>query len=139
MDTKGKNYLKVVGIIDIIIAVFGIIGIVGILAFSNTDVMKQAITQTGFNTPMLVVEGLDSIILLIAGITGIMYCNDPEHANVNLIMGGLVLLITIIGLIMTGKIGISSIISFILPALYLIGAYLNKKTDIAEFNEENNI
>lgn len=139
MNAKGKNFLKVVGIIDIVLAVLAIIGFAGIFVLKNSEMGKTVMSQAGINNVVLIQDAIDSIILLIAGITGVKYCNDPEHANINLIMGGLVLLSTFIGLFTSKDISIFSLIGFILPVLYLIGAYLNKKTDIDEFNEENSI
>lgn len=138
MNAKGKSLLKIVGIINIILAIIVTISFLLILATKDSTLGTEIMKEAQLTNVELGLSVVDALILLFAGFTGIMYCNKPEYANINLIFGGLSLLMVIIGLFMH-KITLYSIVGFILPLLYLLGAYLNKKMDIDAFREENNL
>lgn len=145
---KGRNFLKVTGILMIIGAALGIIlgiialiGAIAILSGAAADLVTIEEGAALANVSSLVVVSavvglIGAVIQLIAGILGVKNSNRPEKATVCIVFGIIVLVLEIISLIMTftsgGTASALTIISDIvlgvaIPILYLVGAFLNKK------------
>lgn len=127
---KGKNFLKVTGILMIIFGaialIFGIIALLGVLALDAKGLLLIA-----------VILGLVSAVCeIIAGIVGVKNCNKPEKAGACIAWGVITLILALAGVVISILMGGSSVSSIIvsivssiaIPVLYLIGAGLNKKS-----------
>lgn len=134
---KGKNYLKVTGILMIIGAAFGIIfGIIAVLGSSAAAVLLDASVGALMFASLLSL--FSAAIELVAGILGIKYCMRPEKANVCLGFGIAVAVLSVVGNIISMSLGtefsfFSLIIGLVLPILYIIGAVFNKKPQQNDF------
>lgn len=142
---KGKNFLKVTGILMIIggaltIIVSGVLGIIGYLGTTAMITVEgvDAATVSAAGSFVLVASILSlvgGILELIAGIVGVKNCARPEKATACIVWGFIVLVINVVSLILNfagsganaGTIITSIIAGIVLPVLYLIGAFLNKK------------
>lgn len=128
---KGKNFLKVTGILMIIGGAFGIIG--GIISIVGVAALAAVLeTSAGGLMFASILVLISAIIELIAGISGVKNCARAEKAQSCLIMGILVALLCIAGNITSIVLGSSVawyswIVGLVLPVLYIIGAVLNKK------------
>lgn len=128
---KGKNFLKVTGILMIIGGSIGLIA--GVLAIISVGTVASLLeTSAGVLMFASVLILVSAIIQLIAGISGIRYCAKPEKSNACIIMGALVAGLSLVGTLMSVSLGndfniMSMIIGLVLPVLYIIGAVLNKK------------
>jgi len=135
---KGKNYLKVTGILMIIAAALGFIWILfDILSISKIVENAKYLPNVSINLDVLYASFIVLLIMyiveLVAGILGIVYCQKPERANVCLIAGVTLLVLTILGDILQmiglseSNLAFSLITGGVLPVLYIIGAVLNSK------------
>ena len=141
-QSKGRSFLKVCGILMIIGGaigiIFGIIGIVSGLAVGSlaTEVGADAVTAGSVIIVGSVIGLIGAIVELIAGIVGVKNSNKPEKATACIVWGFIVLVLQIISLILTlsgggqsaGSVIVTIICGIALPVLYLIGAFLNKKS-----------
>jgi len=134
---QGSKFLKVTGILMIIFSaiglIFGIIALVGlgalvVLAESmGTDVPMGLLTVSG----ILAVVG--AVVQLIAGIVGVKNWNKPEKAGACILWGIVVIALCVISNVMTligypENFSIISVLSvLVIPVLYLIGGFQNKK------------
>ena len=132
---KGHKFLKVTGILMIIGGAFGIIGgIVAILGVSGLAALVGSAAGTGILYMASILCLVSGIVQLIAGIMGVKNCEKPEMAQKCMIWGAIVAALSILGNILNVVAGsgfnVTSLITgLILPALYIYGAYLNKKED----------
>ncbi|MCL1974243.1 MAG: hypothetical protein FWG54_05445 [Bacteroidetes bacterium] len=126
MEKKSNKLLKIVGILMIIGSIISIIlGLVvgGIAAlFGGLNLITFA--------ALLMLAG--GIVNLIAGICGVKYAAKPEKANTCILYGVLTAALVVLSNILyvsagSGMNTTSLITGLLLPALYLIGAYQNKK------------
>lgn len=128
---KGKNFLKVTGILMIIGGAFGIIaGIIAVVGVSAMAVLLE--TGTGGLMFASILILVSAIIQLVAGISGVKNCARPEKASSCLVMGILVAVLSLAGNITTSVLGgsfsvVNLITGLVLPVLYIIGAVMNKK------------
>ncbi len=132
---KGHKFLKVTGILMIIGGAFGIIaGIVAILGVSGLAALVGSAAGTGILYMASILCLVSGIVQLIAGIMGVKNCEKPEMAQKCIVWGAIVAALSILGNILNVVAGsgfnVTSLITgLILPALYIYGAYLNKKED----------
>lgn len=130
---KGHKFLKVTGILMIIGGAFGIIaGIVAILGVSGLAALVGSAAGTGILYMASILCLVSGIVQLIAGIMGVKNCEKPEMAQKCIVWGAIVAALSILGNILNVVAGsgfnVTSLITgLILPALYIYGAYLNKK------------
>ncbi len=131
---KGKNFLKVCGILMIIGGGLGvIISIIAAIGAAAVQTLATAVdaasmgVSTGSMWVAVVLAIVGSVLELVCGIVGCVNCSKPEKAMVNIVFGVLVVVIQIIALIMNFSVP-SLITGFIVPALYLVGAFLNKQS-----------
>jgi hypothetical protein len=121
-ETRGKNFLLVVGIMSIIGGSMSIMIFVTSMAASG-QLLGDIINVTIFNL-------FAGIYQLIMGIAGVKYCKVVKKAPMLLMMGILALVIPLIGLIETIVVfGVAfsfmGLIGFVLPVLFIIGAKMN--------------
>jgi len=134
---EGSKFLKVTGILMIIFSVIGFIfALIAVLGLGALALMAEA---TGVEVPMgmMVVSGIlavvGAIIQFIAGIVGTKNWNKPEKANKCIIWGIIVIALCIFSNILTlvgypDSFSVMSVITgLVIPVLYLIGGFQNKK------------
>lgn len=128
---KGKNYLKVTGILMIIGGCIGIIG--GIIALISVGALATLL-ETSMGSLMLgsLLVLISSIIQLFAGIMGVRDCARPEKAQNCIVIGAMVAVLSVVGNLISVAAGngfnvMNMITGLILPVLYIVGAMLNKK------------
>ncbi len=134
METKGRKLLKVSGIIFVIEGILGILSY-GILTLVLSVGLVINYVDGGFKaTGVAVLYTAAAIVALIAGIMGVKHSDDKAAAGKCLVWG-------VINLIMTFAAGVWSLsdegvtvihvlytsIGFIIPSLYIAGAYINKE------------
>ncbi len=130
---KGNKFLMVTGILMIIGGAFGIIaGIVAILGVSGLAALAGSAAGTGMLYLSSFLCLASGIVQLIAGVMGVKNCEKPEMAQKCIIWGAIVAALSVLGNILNVVVGssfnvTSLLIGLILPALYIYGAYLNKK------------
>lgn len=128
---KGKNFLKVCGILMIIGGGLGIIisiiAAIGAAAVQTLATAVDSSVSTGSMWAAVILAIVGSVLELVCGIVGCVNCSKPEKAMVNIVFGVLVIVVQIIALIMSFSVA-SLITGFIVPALYLVGAFLNKQS-----------
>lgn len=148
-QSKGKNFLKVTGILMIIGgAITIIVAIVGLISGIAIAGAAAATVEADYETAVVGSAGASLIVVssiialiggvleLIAGIIGVKNCDRPEKSVTCIVWGIIVLVLQIVSLILSFSNGggqsaltiISSIIfGLAVPVLYLVGAFLNKK------------
>lgn len=131
---KGKNFLKVTGILMIIFSAIAILlGIILLIGVAGLDYLSNGLYSSGvlyFSCVlMLVSAGLE----MAAGIIGIKNCDKPHKAVSCLVMGILVIAMSVAGNIlyvvggMDFNVG-SFLLGLVMPVLYIIGALLNRQS-----------
>ena len=131
---KGKNFLKVTGILMIIGG--AISAIVGLIALIGTLAVSSLLTGSGLLGWMIIGSVLcliSGVAELIAGIFGVSHCEKPEKAHTCILWGcivvGLCVLGNIFNLIGGGSVSVVSLLlGLVIPALYIYGAVQNKNT-----------
>ena len=129
-NTKGSGFLKVTGILMIIGgAIALIVGIIVILAYITDGEMV-----TGLLYAAGVLTLVSAVAELIAGIVGVKNCKKPEKAGSCIVWGIIVAVLCVAGCILTAVGGsafpvFSLILGLVLPALFIIGAIMNKKSN----------
>ena len=131
---KGKNFLKVTGILIIIGG--AISAIVGLIALIGTLAVSSLLTGSGLLGWMIIGSVLcliSGVAELIAGIFGVSHCEKPEKAHTCILWGcivvGLCVLGNIFNVIGGGSVSVVSLLlGLVIPALYIYGAVQNKNT-----------
>ena len=124
VNAPGKTMLLVVSILYIVFSGFGIIGslaLIGIGGALDTVGAGGDVTSLGF------LALLASAFGLVIGILGIAFRKKVEKAVLLMGLGAAAIVFDIVAGAATGTLGPLSIIGFVLPVLYIIGAYMNKK------------
>ena len=117
MNDNGRLFLKAISIIFI---VFGAIAtIVSIIALIN---LSGAGTGWVVGTVLLLIS---SLVALIIGIVGLKKSEDPSEANFFIFTGFILGIMMLISLVMSFSIW--NLIGFVLPVLYIIGGYMQRK------------
>jgi hypothetical protein len=134
MDAPGRSLLRVTSILLII---FGAIdAFISIFSLACTSFLSNAATgitgSAAAGTAVGVILAIAAILLLAAGvldlvlgIMGLKKCGDPAQANYFIICGIVLCVVPFISMVMSFQ--ITSLIGFVLPALYIVGGYMNKK------------
>ncbi len=130
-----NKFLKICGILMIIGGIIGILG--GIILLAGAGILSAVAEEAdvevnaGLLTFASIFATISGVVSLIAGILGVKYAAIPEKANICIVFGVLVIVISVIGNVM-GLIGggefqpLSLLTGLIVPVLYLIGAFQNK-------------
>jgi len=130
-NAPGKKLLKITGILFIIFGILGIILGLSTLIFSDllSDMNRQQSLERATATAMLFFGVLLSIassgLQLYAGWFAYKNCNKPEKAQNCLIFAIILIIIRFASLFFDDVMIVPAIIGFILPVLYLIGAWQN--------------
>lgn len=133
MENQSNVLLKVSGILMIIGGILGII--LGIIAVLGVGVFVAAAGK-GANLGILMTASIlvliSMIFTLIAGIVGVKNAANPEKANTCIMYGFIIVGFTLLGNILSVVGGNSFnftglLIGLVLPAIYLVGAFQNKK------------
>ena len=130
---KSNGFLKVTGILMIIggvfTIIFSILAVVGVGALAATLGTEA---DLGLLMVSSIIGLISGVVSLIAGITGAKNANKPEKATACIAFGCLTVLLSILGSILNVVGGnqfsvLGLITGLIVPALYLVGAFQNKK------------
>ena len=130
---KSNGFLKVAGILMIIGGVFSLI--IGLLAIIGTSALAATLgaeAAVGLLMVASILGLVSGVISLIAGIVGTKNANKPEKAMTCIVFGGLTVLLSLLGSVLNVAAGsqfnvVGLITGLIVPALYLVGAFQNKK------------
>ncbi len=135
MEAKGRKLLKVCGVIFIIEGIMGIV-VYGLLTLVlGLGLAINGYVSGGFSvTAIAAMYTISAIIALIAGILGVKHASDRAAAGKCLVWGVLNLILTVIAGIwsiidggVTAVHVLYTCIGFIIPSLYIAGAYVNKE------------
>ena len=107
--------------------IISIIAAIGAAAVQTLATAVDSGVSTGSMWAAVILAIVGSVLELVCGIVGCVNCSKPEKAMVNIVFGILVIVVQIIALIMSFSVA-SLITGFIVPALYLVGAFLNKQS-----------
>ena len=134
-SAKGKNFLKVTGILMIIGGSLGLI--LSIIALAGSGLAAAAFggnMVTGLLVFASVIALLGSVLEFVAGIVGVKNNNKPEKAGTCLVWGIIVAALSVLSAILSlsggsnfGDVIGSLITGLVIPVLYIIGAVINKK------------
>ena len=142
MQPKGKTLLMVSGILlilwNLISVISGIIGIVGSLAGGLALGMMGSAAAGATFGGLLVVAFIFAMILqlfyFICGIIGVANAAKPQKAGKCYTLGIVMLVLAAIGLVLafmngnaTASSMVGSLVSLVLPILYVMGASKNKQ------------
>lgn len=132
-----SKMLQVTGIIMIIGGAIGLIGAISLifLSMAATAVVGSVSSSAGSQLGGIlmfycIIALVAAVAELVAGILGAANHNKPEKAKTCLIFGIIVLAIGVLSVIISmvaGQFGFNSLLSFVLPILYTIGAFFNSK------------
>lgn len=128
---KGRQFLKVTGILMIIGGAFGIIG--GIVAIIGAGALAAVLETSAGGLMFASVLILASAVFeLIAGIMGVKNCDKPEKAQSCIVIGVIVAILSVAGNVISNVLGsdfniINYATGLIIPVLYIIGAVKNKE------------
>ncbi|MGI6497376.1 MAG: hypothetical protein ACOX0U_00790 [Oscillospiraceae bacterium] len=136
MEGQSNGLLKVTGILMIIGGGLGII--FGIIAVLGVSVAVEFINGLGGDANLgllmfaAILTLISAIVSLAAGIVGVVNAAKPEKAIVCIVFGILTAALSVLGNILTTAGGgsfsvLNLMIGLVLPVLYLIGAFQNKK------------
>ncbi|NLE90644.1 MAG: hypothetical protein GX602_06930 [Dehalococcoidales bacterium] len=133
MVQTSNKFLKVTGILMIIGGAIGII--VGIIAVLGVGVMVFALGEEanlGLLTWSAVLALVSAVVSLVAGILGVSSASKPEKSMRCIVFGILTAALAVLGSILNVAGGNSFnvfnlVIGLVLPVLYLIGAFQNKR------------
>ena len=127
----GSKFLKVTGILMII---FGAIALVtSIIAMLGLGMLEALGLPMGLLWASGIIALVGSVVEFVAGIIGVKNWNKPEKANTCIGWGIVVALMCIVSNVLTligypESFSVISVISgLVIPVLYLIGAFQNKK------------
>lgn len=140
MEGQSNGLLKVTGILMIIGGGLGII--FGIIAVLGVSVAVEFINGLGGDANLgllmfaAILTLISAIVSLAAGIVGVVNAAKPEKAIVCIVFGILTAALSVLGNILTTAGGgsfsvLNLMIGLVLPVLYLIGAFQNKKKMVA--------
>jgi hypothetical protein len=143
MNAPGKSLLKTVSILFIIFgAIATIASIAGVIASAAlTSIAGELAGGAGAAIGGILLVAtlialLASVLDLVIGIIGVSNkkCNDPSKAGFYIVTGIILCVLSLISLIMSMTNGGSwwtSGIGFVLPILYIVGGFMNKKVATA--------
>jgi len=121
MNAHGKKFLKITGILFIIFS-----GIALLAALFGNEIMAEVAEETGVSRTFIIIE---SLLMLAAGVMGVLYCEAISKANILMGIGIAILTWDIISII-NMSFDWTAVIALPLPILYLIGAVKNKKSEV---------
>ncbi len=144
-NAPGRSFLKVTGILEIIFAVFSAVSIAGtvliytqLTAGSLPDETVALYEQLGLDASTMltsiIISVVGTILFLAAGILGVANARKVEKAGICVLLGILLVAYEVINFAMsavssgvTGLVVVSTLLSLIIPLLYLWGGLKNKE------------
>lgn len=142
MEQKSNKFLKVAGILMIIGGAFGII--VGVIAVAGVGLLSNLASEVGVSVGGVIISTilmlLGAIIELVAGIVGVKNAAKPEKAQICIVLGIIVAVLSVGGNIWSSaataaitetafSLDFAGLITgLVLPALFLIGAFQSKNS-----------
>ena len=132
MNTPGRKFLKVVGVLYIVFA--GIDLLFGLIGMDESLVGSLLEEATGVSLPLIIIGGLYHLFV---GIMGVKFCSTLEKASILMIIGIIDLVWDCINLIINFQ--WMYLAGLALPILFIIGAYKNKNSLRDTLNVNNNI
>jgi len=146
MEIKSNKMLKVTGIlliigggISLIIAALALVGIAAVAAAVGDDLIELAELaglageyNIGLLMVGMVIVMIGAVISLVAGILGVKNAAKPDKAQICIIFGFLTAVLILAGNILSmgagGDFNATGLITgLVIPVIYLIGAFNNKK------------
>jgi len=130
MEVKSNKFLKVTGVLMIIGGIISII--LGVIAVLGVGLLAALGANSGLLTFGAILVLVGGVVSLIAGIAGVKNAAKPEKEQTCITLGILTAIISVLGNVLGiaagGGFDIAGFITgLLLPALYLIGAFQNKK------------
>ena len=158
MQVPGRKFLHVTGVLYIIFGIFNFIAISGInfarpflTSFFNDSQMQELISQhrPDIDQALLyeAVTALDAVIphliilgafYIFMGVMGIKHRSNYGKAAFLMVLGGVAAGEVILRNFIQGSISFGIIISLIIPACYIFGAYKNKEASAIEQGSSDN-
>jgi hypothetical protein len=140
MNAPGKGILKAASILFIIFGVISIIASIILLAGAGiaTAVLGEfgAGALGGLLMAVVVLALIVSVLMLVIGIIGVgKRSGDPSKAGFYIVTGVILCILSLISLvigIVNNSFQWTSLVSFVLPILYIIGGAMNKKAAVAQ-------
>ena len=133
MERKSNMLLKVASIIMIVGGGLGIVfGIIAVLGLGALALALGSEASTGLLMAGALLALVSSIISLVAGIVGVKNAAVPEKAQTCIVFG----IITAVSSVFASTLSMmggnsfnfaSLLVGLLLPVLYLVGAFQNKK------------
>ncbi len=136
---KGKNFLKVTGILMIIGSIIGIFAaVIGILGLSTLVALAGSAEGAGMLYAACILCLISGVLQLIAGIKGVKHSKRTEQAGKLVVWGAIVAVFSVLGIVMNqvngGEFNISAVLTGVaVPGLYIYGAVLNSKADDTQY------
>ena len=133
MEKKSNVLLKVAGILMIIGGSISIIlGIIAVIGVGALLILLGEEANTGLLMIGLVLMLVGAVVNLVAGIVGVKNAAKPEKAKTCIVFGVLVVFFSVLGNVLSLVGGsdlnvINLAMGLVFPALYLVGAFQNKK------------
>lgn len=130
---KGSGFLKVTGVLMIIGGALSIIlGIVAVLGIAALAYLSDGTVSMGLLYASGALMLVSAVAELVAGIIGVKNCKNPEKSGTCMVWGVIVAVLSVAGTVLNSVGGgefsaLSLVIGLVLPILYIIGAYMNKK------------
>ncbi|UOO37100.1 hypothetical protein IZU99_07435 [Oscillospiraceae bacterium CM] len=131
MNAPGKGLLKTVSILFI---VFGAIAaVISLLAVFGSAVLATADGGAALGGILLLATILlliVSVLELVLGIVGLGKSGDPSKAGYFITVGIVLCVISLVSIIIgvtNNGFQVTSLIGFVLPVLYIVGGFMNKK------------
>jgi hypothetical protein len=137
LNTPGKGLLKTVSILFIVFgAIATVVSLAGVVGSAALTALGGAVGTAlgGILLVALFIMLAVSILELIVGIIGVNRAGNPAKANFFITTGIILGVLSIVPLIIgasTGSFPWMSLISFILPILYIMGGFMNKSAAAA--------
>ncbi|MGI6070168.1 MAG: hypothetical protein ACOYBE_07035 [Blautia sp.] len=137
---SGKTLLQVVGIILIILGALSMIsGVssIGLAKSISSGQMSEEMlaimeaagpVDAGMYMTAGIITVVESLIYIVFGILGVMFCNRVEKGKLCFILGIILIVMTVCALgysALQGTMGLTSLLSLILPLLFTWGGYRN--------------
>lgn len=129
MNAPGKGILKTVSILFIVFGaiatVFSIIGLAGSAMLTAVAEEAAAAAVGGVLVLAMILAVAVSALELILGIVGLKKVADPSKAQYFIVVGIILCVLSLATTIM--NFSVLSLVSFVLPVLYIVGGFMNKK------------
>jgi hypothetical protein len=135
MDAPGRGLLKTVSILFIIFgaiaAIISLIGMFGSAALSTVGGVGFAVGGVLFVATVFLL--IVSVLELILGIVGLNRAGDPGRAGFFITTGIVLCILALVPMIIGATAGgftVTSLISFVLPVLYIVGGTMNRRAAV---------